>query len=66
MTHTRRSFGCVVTLSVAALGVFAVAPSAALAQGEVNVYSSRHYEVDKDINDAFTKATGIKVNLVSR
>jgi iron(III) transport system substrate-binding protein len=31
----------------------------------VNVYSSRHYDVDKEINDAFTKATGIRVNVVS-
>jgi iron(III) transport system substrate-binding protein len=32
---------------------------------EINVYSSRHYEVDKEINEAFTKATGIKVKVVS-
>ena len=31
----------------------------------VNVYSSRHYEVDQEVNDAFTKATGIQVNLVA-
>ena len=31
---------------------------------EVNVYSSRHYDVDKDLYDNFTKATGISVNLI--
>lgn len=31
---------------------------------EVNVYSSRHYDVDKDLYDNFTRATGITVNLI--
>lgn len=30
----------------------------------VNVYSHRHYDVDKEIFEAFTKETGIKVNVV--
>jgi iron(III) transport system substrate-binding protein len=31
---------------------------------EVNLYSHRHYEVDKAIFEEFTKETGIKVNVV--
>lgn len=34
--------------------------------GEVlNVYSHRHYEVDKQVNDLFTKKTGIEVKVVN-
>jgi iron(III) transport system substrate-binding protein len=31
----------------------------------VNLYTDRHYEADQQIFDAFTKETGIKVNVVS-
>ena len=31
---------------------------------EINVYSARHYNTDKDFYDRFTKETGIKVNLL--
>ncbi len=31
---------------------------------EVNIYTDRHYEIDKEIFDEFEKETGIKVNLV--
>ena len=31
---------------------------------EVNLYSSRHYDTDQALYDNFTKATGIKVNLI--
>ncbi len=41
-----------------------LAPSAHAA-GEVNVYTSRHYDIDKAIYDAFTEKTGIKVNVIS-
>ena len=37
---------------------------AAAADGEVNVYSSRHYKYDDQLFQAFTDATGIKVNLI--
>jgi len=55
---------------VGSLGAFAqpapaTSPASTSSTGVVNVYSSRHYDVDTEINDAFTKATGIKVNLVS-
>lgn len=32
--------------------------------GELNLYSGRHYDSDRQIYDAFTDATGIKVNLI--
>ena len=39
----------------------AVAPGA---NGVVNIYSGRHYDADIAIYDAFTKETGIEVNLI--
>lgn len=33
-------------------------------KGEVNLYTSRHYETDDALYKAFTKETGIKVNVV--
>jgi len=32
--------------------------------GEVNLYSSRHYDTDDDLYDKFTEKTGIKVNVI--
>ena len=32
---------------------------------EVNVYTSRHYDVDDILYDEFTKKTGITVNIIS-
>ena len=32
--------------------------------GEVNLYSSRHYNTDTELYEGFTKETGIQVNLV--
>ena len=32
--------------------------------GQVNVYSSRHYNTDDQLYDGFTEKTGIKVNLI--
>lgn len=32
--------------------------------GEVNVYTHRHYDIDKQIFSDFTKETGIKVNVI--
>jgi iron(III) transport system substrate-binding protein len=37
---------------------------AALAQGEVNLYSARHYDTDQQLYDGFTEETGIEVNLI--
>lgn len=49
-----------------ALAVTACAPAdeAASGGGEVNLYSSRHYDTDLALYEDFTKQTGIKVNLI--
>lgn len=39
-------------------------PAAAAEAGEVNVYSSRHYDTDMRLYEQFTENTGIKVNLI--
>ena len=36
----------------------------AWAQGEVNVYSARHYDTDVELFESFTEQTGITVNLI--
>lgn len=51
-------------VSLAAILV-AGAVSPALAQGEVNVYSYRETKLIQPLFDAFTKDTGIKVNVIS-
>ncbi|PKM60842.1 MAG: Fe(3+) ABC transporter substrate-binding protein [Firmicutes bacterium HGW-Firmicutes-4] len=33
--------------------------------GEVNIYTTRHYDTDEELYSKFTKETGIKVNIVS-
>jgi len=38
--------------------------NAATAEGEVNLYSSRHYDTDERLYSDFTEATGIKVNRI--
>jgi len=55
-------------LLASALGaslIAACAPSLASAQGEVNVYTYREQKLIQPLFDAFTKDTGIKVNVVS-
>ena len=47
---------------IVALGAFSV--SNAYAQKSINVYSSRHYDVDKVLQKQFTAKTGIQVNEV--
>jgi len=42
----------------------ALAPVAALAEGEVNIYSSRHYDTDERLYSDFEEATGILVNRI--
>ncbi len=41
-----------------------VLASSLLASGEVNVYSSRHYDTDKELYKMFEKKTGIHVNVI--
>jgi iron(III) transport system substrate-binding protein len=45
-------------------GAAALAPVAAQSQ-ELNVYSSRHYDIDKQLYEGFTAKTGIKVKVIS-
>jgi iron(III) transport system substrate-binding protein len=56
-------------LVVAALGFTAIASVVTIARAqnrpkEVNVYSGRHYNTDKELYAEFTRRTGIKVNLL--
>ena len=44
--------------------ISALAGTAAVAQNEVNVYSSRHYDTDDALYRQFESDTGIKVNLI--
>ncbi len=53
-------------LAMAAASVITVSlPTLAAAQGEVNLYSYREQKLIQPMLDAFTKETGIKVNVVS-
>ncbi|MEM7758669.1 MAG: Fe(3+) ABC transporter substrate-binding protein [Cyanobacteria bacterium P01_A01_bin.40] len=38
--------------------------SASANNGQVNIYSSRHYNTDDQLYDGFTEQTGVKVNLI--
>lgn len=51
-------------LGTAIIGVAAIASTAAYAAGEVNLYSSRQPFLMKPLLDAFTRESGIKVNMV--
>ncbi len=55
-----------VRTALTALAVLMMAEGAipAMAQGEVNVYSSRHYDTDEKLYGDFEKQTGIKVNRI--
>jgi len=49
---------------LASVSAFAAVAAPAYADGEVNIYSSRHYETDERLYSDFTDATGIKINLI--
>jgi len=51
-------------MSAAAVALVAGNTVDAFAQGEVNLYSSRHYETDEQLYDGFTEKTGIEVNRI--
>lgn len=60
-THlTRRQFA---GATIAAAGL-ALSGRAAYAAGEVNLYNARHYPADELLFAAFTKETGVKVNMI--
>jgi iron(III) transport system substrate-binding protein len=44
--------------------LFVLCATSASAEEVVNIYNSRHYASDKQLYEAFTKATGIQVNVV--
>jgi iron(III) transport system substrate-binding protein len=54
-----------ISLALAAMVLVAVSSNNASAQDNaVNLYSARHYQTDEALYANFTKATGIKVNLI--
>jgi iron(III) transport system substrate-binding protein len=50
--------------SGAAILVIGLGAHGALAEEEVNLYSSRHYDTDVALYEGFTDETGIEVNLI--
>lgn len=52
------------TLMLATAALASFFAGSAQADGEVNVYSARHYDTDERLYSDFTDATGIKVNLI--
>lgn len=59
MPHKRRS--SYLALSTA---IILGAPLSATAEGEVNLYSSRHYDTDERLYSDFTEQTGIVINRI--
>jgi iron(III) transport system substrate-binding protein len=56
--------GAALGLAIACLLGAPQAKAAETAAGEVNIYSSRHYQSDEKLYAAFTEETGIKVNRI--
>ena len=54
------------TVSVFTLAMVAMTstPSVGFAEGELNLYSSRHYDTDERLYSDFTDATGIEINRI--
>jgi iron(III) transport system substrate-binding protein len=51
-------------ITVAAACLFGITGAASAQEQVVNLYSARHYQTDEAMFNAFTKATGIKINRV--
>lgn len=51
-------------LRTATISLLALTTALPAAAGELNLYSSRHYDTDLQLYEAFTAATGIAVNLI--
>lgn len=49
---------------IVALTAFAISATSAVAEGELNLYSSRHYDTDERLYSDFTEATGITINRI--
>lgn len=67
MTHTQPRFARALTMAAAsflALSACAQGAEETETTGEVNIYSSRHYDTDLALYEDFTEATGIKVNRI--
>ena len=45
--------------------IFTLFASTFAIANEVNIFNARHYKADADLYGKFTKATGIKVNLIN-
>ena len=58
------SIAALVALGAASLNGFLPGRPVEAQPQELNVYSARHYNTDKDFYDRFTAKTGIKVNLL--
>jgi len=58
---SRRAFG----LGVSAAALAACSPGGGGGGNVVNVYSARHYDVDRTLYDSFEQATGIAVRVLS-
>jgi iron(III) transport system substrate-binding protein len=63
MRVLRRLFAGLSVLAAAA-AVSGAPPAWAQQAGEVNLYSSRHYDSDRALYDAFTRESGIRVRLI--
>lgn len=59
MSRNSTILTAMLTSSLVALG-----PVAAAAEGELNLYSSRHYDTDERLYSDFTDATGITINRI--
>ena len=51
-------------ISFTTLAAAAIAATSAVAEGELNLYSSRHYDTDERLYSDFTEATGITINRI--
>ncbi len=52
------------TSTAIAAAVTAIVATSAVAEGELNLYSSRHYDTDERLYSDFEDATGIKINRI--
>jgi len=59
MSRTFTTLAATMTTALVSLG-----PVAAAAEGELNLYSSRHYDTDERLYSDFTDATGITINRI--